>query len=126
AQSAALGGSARDGLHWPQRPRGTVELGVRVPPARIGDVLDRIAGDFVAAHGVGEVLVAGSLAAGVVSELRTWAESIEGTVVITRAPTGFGLDPWGRPPPTVGLQRRIKAAFDPVGVMVPGRLPGGL
>lgn len=126
AQSAALGGSARDGLHWPERPQGAVELTVRVPPTNISDVLDRVAGDFVAAHGVGEVLVAGELPTDAVAELRSWAESIGGSVVITRAPVGFGLDPWGSPPPTLALQRRIKAAFDPVGVMVPGRLPGGL
>jgi len=38
----------------------------------------------------------------------------------------LAIDPWGAPPPTLVLQRRIKAAFDPLGVMVPGRLPGGL
>ncbi len=126
AQSATLGGLARDGLHWPERPRGEVVLVIRVPPARVADVLDRIAGDFVAAHSVGEVLFAGSPTVDAVAEWRSWTESIGGSVVITSGPAGFGLDPWGSPPPTVGLQRRIKAAFDPIRVMVPGRLPGGV
>jgi hypothetical protein len=80
----------------------------------------------VAAHGVGEVLVAGGLTVDTVAGWRDWAESHGGALVITHSPAGFTLDPWGMPPVTLDLQRRIKAAFDPVGVVVPGRLPGGI
>ena len=127
AQVAALGGSATPGLTWPDRPLGEVAASLRVPPSLVPDAVERIgAHDFVAAHGVGEVLVAGSLAVDTVTGWRDWAESHGGALVITRSPAGFTLDPWGTPPVTLDLQRRIKAAFDPIGVMVPGRLPGGI
>jgi FAD/FMN-containing dehydrogenase len=47
---------------------------------------------------------------------------------LAAAPQAFygRFDPWGTLPPGMELQRRVKAAFDPAGVMVPGRLPGGL
>lgn len=128
AQSIALGGAASPGLHWPQRPEGTVAITLRVSPALMTDAVRRVSasGEFVAAHGVGEVLVAGSFTEDAVSEWRSWAESVSGAVVVTTAPVGFSLDPWGKPPETLVLQRRIKSAFDPLGVMVPGRLPGGV
>jgi glycolate oxidase FAD binding subunit len=138
AQTAALGSSATDGLVWPDRPRGEVEISLRVPPALVTEAVSRVSlpaegsagaagrGAFVAAHGVGDVIAAGSLDAATVAGWREWAESVGGALVVATAPPGFGLDPWGSPPPTLPLQRRIKAAFDPIGVMVPGRLPGGL
>jgi FAD/FMN-containing dehydrogenase len=45
-----------------------------------------------------------------------------------RAPAAVaaGFDPWGRPPPGLDLQRRLVAAFDPLGVVNRGRLPGGI
>jgi hypothetical protein len=36
------------------------------------------------------------------------------------------LDPWGTPPASVEIQRRLIAAFDPARVINPGRLPGRL
>ncbi len=126
AQSIALGGAVFPDLQWPQRPQGDVAITMRVPPTLVSEAVQRVSGDFVAAHGVGEVLVAGSFSEETVAGWRSWAESVSGAVVVTSAPTGFSLDPWGRPPATLALQRRIKAAFDPLGVMVPGRLPGGV
>ncbi len=127
AQSATLGGSKLEGLAWPDRPRGQVEVSLRVPPARVGDAVTLVAEwEFVAAHGVGEVLAAGSFDSAQVAGWRAWAESVEGALVVTNAPEGFAVDPWGFAPSTLALQRRIKAAFDPMGIMVPGRMPGGL
>ena len=127
AQAAALGGRVTEGLHWPERPRGAVEIVVRVPPAMVTEAVALVASaNFVAAHGVGEVIAAGPVSEETVAAWRTWAEAVSGSVVVTGAPAGFAIDPWGAPPPTLVLQRRIKAAFDPLGVMVPGRLPGGL
>ncbi len=126
AQAAALGGVVTPALVWPDPPRGEVEVSIRVPPARTVAAVEkaRPAGGFVAAHGIGEVTLAGSLSKSLVAEWREWAESSGGAVVIMRAPSGFGLDTWGTPPNTVELQRRIQAAFDPAGVLVPGRLAG--
>jgi hypothetical protein len=81
---------------------------------------------MVAAHGVGEVEVGlQDLDVGAADELRQWCESVGGALVVAAAPTeGAFFDPWGTAPPTVRLQRRVKAAFDPLGVVNPGRLPG--
>jgi len=81
---------------------------------------------FVAAHGVGEVV--GAVDPSEIEGLRERAEARGGAVVIEHAPEAVydEIDPWGTPPGTVDLQRRIKAAFDPLSVLVPGRLPGNL
>jgi hypothetical protein len=102
-------------------------VSVRVPPVLVSSAVERIGGvSFVAAHGVGEVFA--DIDESDLLEIRRWAESLGGAAVVTDAPDDlYGrIDPWGTPPETVPLQRRIKAAFDPVGVMSPGRLPGGV
>lgn len=126
AEAVVLGGDVVAGMTWPARPEGEIVVRVRVPPASIVAAVERIAGPFVAAHGVGEVVAA--VAEGEIVDLRLWAESVGGALVIESAPEELyhRVDPWGTPPGTVGLQRKIKAAFDPVGVLSPGRLPGGV
>jgi glycolate oxidase FAD binding subunit len=127
AQAETLGGTSTEGFSWPDRPTGEVVVSIRVPPALVADAVGRIGdGSFVAAHGVGEVVAA--VGEPDLLDMRRWAESVGGSVVVTGGPDHLyeRIDPWGTPPPTVPLQRRIKAAFDPVGVMAPGRLPGGV
>lgn len=126
-----LGGDAEEGFSWPEPPRGAVRWSVRVPPARTASVVERLepGWDFVAQHGVGEVTVAADAPdAGTLTELRGWAESAAGSLVLLDAPDGAlpGFDPWGSTPPGLELQRRLREAFDPAGVLNPGRLPGGL
>ncbi len=102
-------------------------VSIRVPPSLTSAAVGRLGEtEFVAAHGVGEVTAA--IEGSALGELRDWAESSGGTAVITEAPEEMyaEADPWGAPPSTVALQRRIKAAFDPAGILVPGRLPGGV
>lgn len=125
AQAAAVGGSIVEGLDWPDAPAGDCLVRVRVPPAQTAAATARLDGaDFVAAHGVGEIRASVEPAA--VAPVREWAESVGGAVVFERSPDGIGLDPWGAPPAGLDQQRRIKAAFDPARIMVPGRLPGGI
>jgi glycolate oxidase FAD binding subunit len=129
AQGTALGGSVQEGLLWPEHPAGEVVVSVRVPPASMTEAVRRLPAPdaFVAGHGVGEVTASfDSVSPSELEVLRDWAESIGGALVLLTAPDGFALDPWGTPPQTLDLQRRIKAGFDPAGVMAPGRLPGGL
>ncbi|HSM02567.1 MAG TPA: FAD-binding oxidoreductase [Acidimicrobiia bacterium] len=129
AQATALGGPITDGLDWPDPPNGEVIVSVRVPPALTVEAVHRLPApeSFVAQHGVGEVTASfGEIQAQALGALRSWAEAKGGAMVLQSRPKGFDLDPWGMPPSTVALQRRIKAVFDPVGVMAPGRLPGGL
>lgn len=126
AQAGSLGGEERPGLHWPDPPMGAAVAAVRVPPADTAAARDLIAplGAFVAAHGVGEVVAAGDPGAVDLTEVRAWAESRGGSLVVLQGDAG--IDPWGTPPTTLDLQRRVKGAFDPLRVLVPGRLPGGL
>lgn len=126
AQAASLRGTASPGLSWPEPPTGQVTVAVRVPPADTGAARDRIAGlgGFVAAHGVGEVLAAGDAPRVDLAAVRAWAEARGGSLAVLAGDAG--IDPWGTPPTTLDLQRRVKQAFDPLRVLVPGRLPGGI
>ena len=132
AQAADLGGEAAPGLAWPVPPSRGHVLVLRVPPASTAAAVERVRAlgsdvAFKAAHGVGEVVLGvDSPDFAALRDLRGWAESLGGALVTAVAPaeTREVFDPWGTPPPTVDLQRRVKAAFDPAGVVNPGRLPG--
>ena len=54
---------------------------------------------------------------------RAEAESAQGSLVLMAAPAGVAgeLGAWGTPPPTLEVMRRIKRAFDPDGILNPGR-----
>jgi glycolate oxidase FAD binding subunit len=127
AQATALAGEATAGCIWPESPVGTCAVRIRVSPVDVSPLVTQLgAGPFIAAHGVGEIM------AGVepdeIEPVREWAEVRGGSLVVERAPAAVyeTIDPWGTPPSTLGLQRKVKAAFDPLGVLVPGRLPGGI
>lgn len=131
ADTARLGGDAAPGLRWPDPPAEPLVVSVRVPPAHTAEAVRRLPAPtrYVAAHGVGEVTAGfDRFVAADLSDLRSWTESVGGSSVVLRAPHDVyqEYDPWGRPPPSLDLQRRVKASFDPLRVMVPGRLPGGL
>lgn len=131
AQAASLGGDTAVGLVWPARFTDTYQFALRVPPGRtqhgVMAATNHGFSRFQAAHGVGEVKLATDTPpdVGALVSLRTWAEAEGGALVVER---GFvdAFDAWGTPPDSLELQRQVKAAFDPVGVSNPGRLPGGL
>jgi glycolate oxidase FAD binding subunit len=129
-QATDLGTSPDLDVRWPELPDAPWQVVLRVPPARTADAVARLravdGASFIAAHGVGEVQVAAtSGAAAGFGELRHWAESIGGVLVVAARPGPDALfDPWGTPPATLDLQRQVKAAFDPAGIANPGRLPG--
>ena len=132
AQAQALRGSAVDEPRWPRPLDSPWRISLRVPAGSTVDAVERVrrlpGARFRAAHGVGEVVV------GTVDyvpewfeETRAWAEALGGALVVTHRPPGAdGPDPWGAAPASLALQRRVKAAFDPLGISNPGRLPGGL
>lgn len=124
-----LGGDGSPGHDWPSDPDGVFRWSLRLPPASTSDAIERIPSDwrFLAVHGVGEVRAASDAIDGA-AELREWAESVDGHLVVAQAPPGSleGFDPWGSPPPGLGIQRDLIAQFDPARVINPGRLPGGL
>jgi glycolate oxidase FAD binding subunit len=127
AQAATVGGDVTAGHSWPDQPAGECVVRIRVMPADVSSVVASLEGhSFVAAHGVGEVV--GAIDPSEIEGMRERAEARGGAVVIERAPAAVydEVDPWGAPPATIDLQRRIKAAFDPLGVLVAGRLPGNI
>jgi glycolate oxidase FAD binding subunit len=129
AQAKRLGGEAREGWHWLDRPAGRVQWSLRVPPALMGMAVERLPRlwAYVAQHGVG-VITAGAIDLTGAVELRAWAESVGGSLVLAAAPDDAYqvIDPWGSPPAALDLQRRVIAGFDPRRVLNPGRLPGGI
>ncbi len=128
SQARALGGEARPGFAWPETPDGDAVVSIRVPPARTAAAVERLigAGPFVAQHGVGEVVTVIEPEPDRMSALRTWAEGEGGAMVVVKAPAGLDIDPWGSDPPGLELQRRLIAAFDPLRILNPGRLPGSI
>jgi len=132
AQVTALGGDVTEGLHWPSPIDALHRFVLRVPARLTAEAVARVRRldhTFLAAHGVGEVRFGDDTPdLGALAEVRRWAEAQGGALVVAAAPDGYveAFDPWGTPPASLDLQRRVKAAFDPVGVANPGRLPGGL
>ena len=129
-QAAAVGAEVTKGLAWPQRLEQASQIELRVPSPLVAAAVSQVravgAAAFRAQHGVG-IIAAGfadwsdeRLAA-----LRTWAESNGGAAVVVASPTS-AVDRWGAAPASAELQRRVKQAFDPRRIMVPGRLPGGV
>ncbi|MHB2022468.1 MAG: FAD-binding oxidoreductase [Mycobacteriales bacterium] len=59
--------------------------------------------------------------------LRTRLADVDGSIVVLRAAQSLraGLDVWG-PVAGLSLMRRVKAQFDPDGVLAPGRFVGGI
>ena len=119
AQGAALGGEAVVGHVWPELGGEDDLFEVRVPPSELPEAVRRLPDGtrFVAQHGVGIVEVAVDAPA-----LRAWAEARGGAVVRTRGRGGG--DPWGSPPASLPLQRRVIARFDPDRIINRGRLTG--
>jgi glycolate oxidase FAD binding subunit len=126
----SVGGDLRPGLIWPKPITSPLRIEFRVPASFVPAAIDRAerieATRWIAEHGVGRV------EAGVddvddkaFAATRAWAESIGGALVVT-AGVVSGIDPWGTPPVSIEIQRRIKTAFDPGGICNPGIMPGGV
>jgi len=86
---------------------------------KLGDVLTGDAWGALAGVGVAWV---GLEDAGALTELRDRAREAGGIAPVVRGPGGLGDDDL----PAAGVQRRLKDAFDPNGVLAPGRGWGGI
>ncbi len=91
---------------------------VAVPPSRLGDVVTGEAWGALA--GVGIAWVGIEQADDVLSALRERARSAGGIAPVVRGPGGLGEDTV----PASEVHGRLKAAFDPNGVLAPGRFWG--
>lgn len=100
---------------------GTVEVGV--PPAALADLARRLHADgraFEAWMGTGICRV-GVASAAEVAAVRDLAMMFEGHAQVIDGDPLIRTDPFGPPPPGAHIMRRIRAGFDPAGVMCPGR-----
>lgn len=129
AVAGRIGGSMRRGLDWPADPEGALRWSLRVPPVLVDTAIGILPEKwrFLAVRGAGDLRLASDSRAGA-GELRDWAESVGGSLVVVKAPPSAlpDFDPWGRPPPGLELQRRLISQFDPARIINPGRLPAGL
>jgi len=66
--------------------------------------------------------------AALISRLRSAAEDLGGTLVVERCAPELKdrLDAWGAPGDDFGVMKKLKAAWDPKGVLSPGRFVGAL
>jgi glycolate oxidase FAD binding subunit len=130
----ALEGAAADvappaGMAASEAPPGLAGAGIvecGVPPARLADLVAGLAADgrdYEAWAGVGTCLVAVATA-GDVAAVRERALALDGHAQVVDGPPGLRADPFGPPPPGLAIMRRLKRAFDPAGVMSPGRFVG--
>ena len=133
SQTDELGGSATGGLSWPDPIDHPVRLSVRVPPRDLAETVVLVReldpARWVAEYGVGIVTVGFEhLDEDRFGDLRSWAESRGGSLVVPAGAEriGDGVDPWGPPPGSLAIQRRVKDTFDPAGICNAGILPGGL
>ena len=130
-QATTLDGSLTAALDWPEPPSGPIRFSVRVPPSHLRSIVQRFDTEwrYLAQFGVGEVTVGADRAEpGKLGELRTIAESSGGALVILDAPDDLRerIDPWGTPPASLPIQRRLVSLFDPGRMINPGILPGGI
>ena len=117
-QANALGGTPVDGLDWPQPPPGKIRFSVRVPPSHLRSMVGRLREGwrYVAQFGVGEMAVgADRVGHETLEGLRAAAESVGGALVVIDAPDDLRqrFDPWGTPPASLAIQRRLVNLFDP-------------
>ena len=130
-QAAALGTEPAAGLDWPSHPSGAVRFSVRTPPSSLRGTVNRLDPNwtYLAQFGVGEVTVAADeVGLDELGELRDRAESLGGALVMLDAPESMvrAFDPWGTPPQSIEIQRRVVNLFDPGRRINRGILPGGI
>lgn len=131
SQAARVGTEIEEGHAWPPPPSGMMTWSLRVPPSRLGEAARRLppSWDYVTQQGVGIVeCAAQDTDPSPAEELRGWAESVGGALVLTAGPDDLyqRIDPWGTPPPGLDHQRGLVSQFDPYGILNAGRLPGGI
>jgi len=120
---------APEGLGAGERPppppgEGTVEAAV--PPTALPSLaraLDDLGLPFRAQLGVG-VCAVGVRSADEVAAVRAAAIHRGGHAVVADAPAGLRADPWGPAPPGLAVMRRLRASFDPAGILNPGAFVG--
>jgi glycolate oxidase FAD binding subunit len=115
---AELGWQEADAAVWDEHSRRAPERWARIatPKDRLRAVLEGLNG-WWASPGVGLAYWTPPDEAAV-SPIREKAEAAGGTLVML---TPSGVDAWGTRPKTLDVMRRLKNAFDPDGILNPGK-----
>jgi len=112
----------------PPGPTGTGMLSVGVPPPAVTTLVRALAaaGDaYEAQVGVGACRVVADTADDV-ARIREIATGLGGHAWVADGPDVLREDPWGPAPGGLDVMRRLKAAFDPAGILSPGIGVGGI
>jgi glycolate dehydrogenase FAD-binding subunit len=102
------------------RPTGGTTLEASVPPSRLEPLVDGWT-DWSALQGVGTAWI-DVTSPGEIAAVRERAMALGGIAPAIRGPGGLG----DAPVPGQEIHRRLKAAFDPAGVLAPGRFWAGM
>jgi glycolate oxidase FAD binding subunit len=110
-----------EGVDGSEAVAAPVVVEVSVPPSKLQAVLDEEL-DWRALMGVGIAWVGLADDGARLTALRERVAEAGGTAPVIRGPGGLG----DAPVPAMDVHRRLKAAFDPAGILAPGRFWGGL
>jgi glycolate oxidase FAD binding subunit len=124
---AELGWKNASAAAWTEHSRRSPERWARiaVPNQDLRRILESLPGDaqWWASPGVGVAHWSVTTGADSVRGARAAVEASRGTLVVMAAPPDFvrEVGAWGTPPATLDIMRRLKKAFDPEGILNPGR-----
>jgi glycolate oxidase FAD binding subunit len=124
---AELGWKTADASVWAEHARRGPESWARIatPPHALRQILSALPAnaEWWASPGAGIAHWSFGDGSDDVRSARAAAEAAQGSLVLMAAPPEVAgrLGAWGTPPPTIEVMRRIKRAFDPAGILNPGR-----
>lgn len=104
-------------VEWPDAP---IVAEAAVSPSRLGELV-AVASTWTALAGVGLAWI-GAAGEDELATIRETATALGGIAPVARGPGGLGT----RSIAAAEVQRRLKASFDPAGILAPGRFWGGI